>query len=118
MTSKNILLLLTFLSCSLIYNCNPGNSVKTEVEEHEGITTKTFYDKNSNIEAIIITESDSTLVAIPLTSVARKRKMGDEEYECLKKCKKADGSYDMDCVLLCPVTKQYQIYTTAYVAEK
>jgi len=81
-----------------------------DVDEKDGVTTKTFYDAKENVQAVIISDNNGTIVAVPNESINRKRKMSDEEYKCLKKCKKSDGGYDMNCVLLCPVTKQYQIF--------
>jgi len=111
MKKVNLFLIVTVLIfCSCFYGCNTDkNKIGVDIEEREGFKTKTFYNADNNIEVIIITDNDDTLVAVPLQPTDRKKKMGDKEYECLKKCKKADGSYDLDCILLCPVTKQYKI---------
>lgn len=93
-------------------SCSTQKSASIEVDNMDGYTTKTIYNSDQTVEAIIITENDSSIVAVPLDNVSRARKMSDEEYKCLKKCKKPDGSYDTNCTLLCPVTKQYRVYFT------
>ena len=103
---------LLFAGALHLNSCSTQKSASIEVDNMDGYTTKTIYNSDQTVEAIIITENDSSIVAVPLESGTRARKMSDEEYKCLKKCKKPDGSYDTNCTLLCPVTRQYRVYFT------
>ncbi len=101
----------------LLASCSPEKiGTCLETQQVEGMTVQTFYNNEGNITALIITEGNSVLAGKPISTLT-KRKMGDEEFKCLKACKKLDGSFDMNCVLKCPVTKQLSIGTFQAVAN-
>jgi len=76
----------------------------------QGFTAKTFYDATGNIEVIVAKDETSTIVAVPRIAIGRGNGMGDDEYQCLKKCREIDDlEKRLNCILLCPVTKQYQV---------
>lgn len=88
-------------------------STTVEIEEREirGLKTKTFFDQHGNVEAVIASGSGSTIVAIPLVAISRDNQMGDDEYKCLKKCKDIeDIEKRTNCILLCPVSKNYRVF--------
>jgi hypothetical protein len=76
-----------------------------------GLNTKTFIDQHGRVEAVIASDGGSTIVAIPLVAISRDDQMGDEEYECLKKCKDIeDIEKRTNCTLKCPTTKKYRVF--------
>ena len=82
----------------------------SDVEKRDGYTLTTYYNAEGKIAASVITDDAGSLVVMPSTPEAMGRKIGDEEAKCLQKCKKADGSYDTNCILLCPLTKHSQVF--------
>lgn len=113
MKNKKLFLMgivILFLGC--YFGCqNSGRKVGVDEEEIQGFKTKTFFDGNENIEVITATDGKSTIVAVPLTAIQKPKKMSDEEYKCLKACKDiADLESRLNCILLCPVTKQYRVF--------
>jgi hypothetical protein len=103
-----VIAILTSL-CGILGCRSNGAQAGMDQEEREGATIKTFYNEKGNIEVVVITDKGATITAIPFAEMARQRKMSDEEFNCLKKCKNQDGTYSMGCVLLCPITKLYKI---------
>ncbi|MDZ4342293.1 MAG: hypothetical protein U1E51_07625 [Candidatus Binatia bacterium] len=88
-----------------------GNKVGVDEKEIQGFKTKTFFDNSENVEVTIASDGKSTIVAVPKTAISRRNQMGDDEYKCLKACKDiADLERRLNCILLCPVTKQYQVF--------
>jgi len=101
-----ILILSCFFGCQ-----NTANKVGVDEKEIQGFKTKTFFNNNENIEVTIATDGKSTIVAVPLTAISRQKPMNDDEYKCLKACKDiADLEKRLNCILLCPLTKQYQVF--------
>ena len=89
---------------------NTGNKVGVDEKEIQGFKTKTFFDSSENVEVTIASDGKSTIVAVPKTAISRRNQMGDDEYKCLKACKDIDDlERRLNCILLCPVTKQYEI---------
>lgn len=83
------------------------------IEERDicGLKTKTFLDQHGNVEAVIACDRGSTIVAIPVTAISRDNQMGTDEYDCLKKCKNIDDiEKRLNCILLCPVSKDYRLF--------
>jgi len=106
--SVAIIILLTgcLLGCQ-----NTGNKVGVDEKEIQGFKTKTFFNNSENVEVTIASDGKSTIVAVPKTAIGRQNQMGDDEYKCLKACKDiADLESRLNCILLCPVTKQYQVF--------
>jgi hypothetical protein len=88
-----------------------GNKVGVDEKEIQGFKTKTFFDNSENVEVTIASDGKSTIVAVPKTAISRRNQMGDDEYKCLKACKDiADLERRLNCISLCPVTKQYQVF--------
>jgi hypothetical protein len=100
------------LLCAVVVCCISGCQAprKTAIDEREvqGFRVKTFVNDQQNIEVTVASDGTSTIVAIPRTSIALRRQMGDAEYKCLKACKDiADTQKRVDCIVLCPVTKYH-----------
>ena len=108
---KKAAIILGLLVCVITFQSCTGNKPNPDITEVDGMKIKTFYNEADNIEMILITEGSTTLAAQPTVTIARARKMSDEEFKCLSACKKTDGSFDMNCVLKCPVTKQFRVVT-------
>lgn len=108
---KNILIVFALVTYVIALPGCTRNKANMEVADVDGMKVKTFYNEHDNIEVILITDGNTTLAAQPMVTMARARKMSDEEYKCLKACKNSDGSFDMNCVLKCPVTKQLKMVT-------
>ena len=100
------------LLASSLLGCQcTGTMVKLHEKEIQGFKTKTFINQSENVEVTIATDGKSTIVAVPKTATSRPNQMGDDEYKCLKACKDiADLEKRLNCILLCPVSKQYQIF--------
>jgi len=85
--------------------------VGVDEKEIQGFKTKTFFDNSKNIEVITASDGKSTIVAVPLTATKRIKKMSDEEFKCLLACVGIkDLEKRLNCILLCPVTKRYQVF--------
>jgi hypothetical protein len=101
-----LLLACFFLGCQ-----NAGNKAGVDEKEIQGFKTKTFFNNSENVEVTVATDGKSTIVAVPKSSINRRNQMGDDEYTCLKACKDiADLESRLNCILRCPVTKQYQVF--------
>lgn len=88
-----------------------SNTAEIEEREIRGLKTKTFIDRHGRVEAVIASDGGSTIIAIPLVAISRDDQMGDEEYECLKKCKDIEDIEERtNCTLKCPVTKKYRVF--------
>ncbi|MBP6734436.1 MAG: hypothetical protein KA142_07070 [Chromatiaceae bacterium] len=112
MKKKSISVAIGLLLASCLLGCqNSGNKIGVDEKEIQGFKTKTFFNNNENVEVAIASDGKSTIVAIPKTAISRQNQMGDDEYKCLKACKDiADLESRLNCILLCPVTKQYQVF--------
>jgi hypothetical protein len=113
MIKKKIFLIgmgVLFLGC--YFGCqSSGRSVGVDEKEVQGFKTKTFFDNSENIEVITASDGKSTIVAVPKAAINRRNQMSDEEYQCLKACKDiADLEKRLNCILLCPVSKKYQVF--------
>ena len=110
--NKSILIAIGILSICFFFGCqNNGTRVGVDEKEIQGFKTKTFFNNDENIEVTLATDGQSTIVAVPLKPISRQRQMSDEEYKCLKACKDiADLEKRLNCILLCPVTKQYKVF--------
>jgi hypothetical protein len=110
--TSSILLVLAFLLAGCLPGCqNAGNKVGVDEKEIQGFKTKTFFNSDGNIEVTIASDGKSTIVAIPRMAISHRNQMGDDEYSCLKACKDiADLEKRLNCILLCPVTKSYQVF--------
>lgn len=88
-----------------------GNKAGVDRKEIQGFKTKTFFNERENIEVIIASDGKSTIVAVPKIAISRRRQMGDDEFTCLTKCLGiADLEQRLNCILSCPITKEYQVF--------
>jgi len=112
MKKNSISVAIGLLLASCLLGCqNAGNKIGVDEKEIQGFKIKTFFDNNENVEVTIASDGKSTIVAVPKTAISRRNQMGDDEYKCLKACKDiADLERRLNCILLCPVTKQYQVF--------
>lgn len=113
MTKKNsISIAISLFLASCLLGCqDTGNKAGVDEKEIQGFKTKTFFNKSENVEVTIASDGKSTIVAVPKASIGRRNQMGDDEYTCLKACKDiADLEARLNCILRCPVTKQYQVF--------
>jgi hypothetical protein len=87
-----------------------GPQVGVDEREILGFKTKTYFSESEHIEVTIASDGKTTIVAVPKTAISRRNQMGDDEYKCLKGCKDiADVQERLNCILRCPVTKEYHI---------
>jgi len=110
--SFSVLLVLGLLLAGFLPGCNrPANEVGVEKREVDGLTTKTFFNESGNVEVMLATSGNKTIVAIPKSAISRQNQLGPEETKCLAKCAKIDDLQGrLNCILLCPVGK-YQVFT-------
>jgi hypothetical protein len=102
---------LLLAGCLFVGCQSAGNQVGVDEKEIQGFKTKTFYTSGDTVEVSIATDGKSTIVAIPRAATSRRNQMGDDEYKCLKACKDiADLEKRLNCILLCPVSKSYQVF--------
>ncbi len=112
MKKNSISVAIGLLLASCLLGCqNTGNKVVVDEKEIQGFKTKTFFNNSENVEVTIASDGKSTIVAVPKTAISRRNEMGDDEYKCLKACKDIeDLERRLNCILLCPVTKQYHVF--------
>lgn len=79
--------------------------------EMSGLSFKTLYDNDQNIEVVIATGGGRTVVAVPLTAIHRDNSLGADEADCLKKCTGIDDlEKRLNCILKCPASKNYRVF--------
>jgi len=82
-----------------------------EVRNVDDLNVKTFFNAENNIEVIILSGEKTQFVVIPKEKIRLKNQMSDEEYRCLKNCIPIeDLNKKWNCILKCPVTKQYSVF--------
>lgn len=85
--------------------------VGVDEKEFLGFKSRTFFNSHENVEVTIASNGKFTIVAVPKIAIGRANQMGDDEYNCLKKCLDiADTEKRLNCILLCPVSKNYNIF--------
>jgi hypothetical protein len=112
MIKKNSIAVATaVLLASCLFGCEKaGTKIGLVEKEIQGFKTKTFFSNGENVEVTIATDGQSTIVAVPKMAIPLQRQMGDDEYKCLKECAKiGDTEKRLNCILLCPTTKQFQV---------
>jgi len=108
MKKNSVSVAIGLLLASCLLSCN---RIGIDEKEIQGFKTKTFFNDSENVEVTIASDGKSTIVAVPKTAVSRRNEMGDDEYKCLKACKDIeDLERRLNCILACPITKQYQIF--------
>lgn len=115
MTNKNgLTVVAAVFFASMLLGCqNKANTAGVDEKKIQGFDVKTFFNRSQNIEVTVASDGKSTIVAVPraANTIARMNNMGDDEFDCLKKCKDiADLEKRLNCILLCPVTKKYQVF--------
>ena len=82
-----------------------------EHREISGLSLKTLYDDDQNIQIVIATGDGRTVVAVPLAAIHRDNSLGTDEADCLKKCTGIDDlEKRLDCILKCPASKHYRVF--------
>ena len=113
MTNKNgLTIMAVVLFAGVLLGCqNKADTAGVDEKKIQGFDVKTFFDRTQNIEVTVASDGKSTVVAVPRSVIARTNNMGDDEFNCLKACKDiADLEKRLNCILLCPVTKKYQVF--------
>jgi hypothetical protein len=115
MKKRSISVAIGLLLASCLLGCQKaGNNVGVDEKEIQGFKTKTFFSNSENVEVTIASDGKSTIVAVPKTAISRQNEMGDDEYKCLKACTAIDDlERRLNCILVCPVTKQYNVFIFA-----
>jgi len=118
--NKSISAAIGLVLASVLPGCqNAGNNVGVDEKEIQGFRTKTFFSNGKNVEVAIASDGKSTIVAVPKTAISRQKEMGDAEYKCLKACAAIDDLESrLNCIVLCPVTKQYSVFIFASSASQ
>ena len=108
-TSMFLVLGLLFAAC--LFSCQkPGSKVGVDEKEIQGLKSKTFFDESGNVEVQVATDGKTTIVAVPKAAINRQNQLGDDALSCLKKCKDiADLEKRLNCILLCPAAKSWQV---------
>ena len=102
-----IFFLFLFLASLLLPGCNEKPKDNPPAEPVSNLVINTVRNDSTGIDSLILRDGDVAMVAKPMDAAARQNGISPDEEKCLKKCKKADGSYDLNCILLCPVSKRY-----------
>jgi hypothetical protein len=104
---------IVFMISLAISGCQKVGIVGVDERQVETYKVRTFYDsKSGNIEVLIATDGGASIMALPRSAIARDSGMGDDELSCLGKCAKIeDLEARLNCILLCPVSKKWQVAT-------
>lgn len=84
------------------------NAPKTTVETIEGITIKTFYTLEGNVELVLVTQGDSSFVAKPAGEIS-KMEYDQMGLSCANGCLQGDGLININCWKKCNKPKKFQI---------
>lgn len=111
--TSSILLVLGLLLAGSLLGCkNAGNKVGVDEKEIQGFKTKTFFNESGNVEVTIATDGKTTIVAVPKTTISRQNQLGGGDLSCLGKCRNIDDlEKRLNCILLCPAAKNWQVFT-------
>lgn len=110
---KNLLLFISLLAATtMVISCQPKEK-PLPPNEDVNLIVSTIQNDSTGIDTVMLRDAENLITALPVDAAARMKPMSDEEIKCLKKCKKSDGSYDLNCILLCPVSKRYIFSLTA-----
>lgn len=125
--TKNLLPLLTFLVCAcFLFSCEGKKTADADVDVKtdtvpttplepvvttmvDNFSLVTYYNTSGNLDSITVRNDSLIFVAVPMEAMARSRGMSDTLAGCLSKCKKSDGSFDLDCILRCPSKYRMQV---------
>lgn len=104
---------IAFMISLAMSGCQKAGTVGVEERQAENYNVRTFYDTRSgNIEVLIARDGGDSIVALPRSAIARDAGMGNDELSCLGKCAKIDDLESrLNCILLCPVSKKWQVAT-------
>ena len=112
MINKSLILLASgLLLAGCLVGCQNGrNKIGVDEKETQGFKVRTFFNDSGNMEVTIASDGKSTIVAVPKATISRRNQIGDDELSCLAKCAKIDDLESrLNCILLCPVTKLWQV---------
>ena len=73
----------------------------------QGLVINSFGNDSTGIDSVWLVDDNVIILGLPATAASRKNKINEEEAACLSACKKADGTYDLDCILKCPVARRF-----------
>jgi hypothetical protein len=109
--TSSILLVLGLLLAVCLPGCqNASNKAGVDEKEIQGFKSKTFFNESGNVEVQIATDGKATIVAIPRTTISRQNQLGGDTISCLAKCKNIDDlEKRLNCILLCPAAKSWQV---------
>jgi hypothetical protein len=112
MKKHSISITIGLLLAGCLLGCpNVGDQVGVDEKEIQGFKIKTFFNKSENIEVTIASDGKTTIVAIPKRAISRRNQLGDDAYNCLKKCREIeDDEKRVQCIVLCPPNKDYQVF--------
>ena len=107
---SSILLTIVFLGAVCLSGCQRAK-VGVDEKQVAGFRSKTFFNDSENVEVTLASDGLNTIVAVPKAVIGRRNQIGDDELSCLAKCAKiADLESRLNCILLCPVSKSYQVF--------
>lgn len=79
-----------------------------------GLVINHFGTDSTGVDSIWLVDGDIIILGKSVHAGSGKNRLNEDEVECLKKCKKTDGSYDLDCILKCPVSKRFSFSIPAW----
>ena len=111
MARKNsVAFLLALLLFGSLVGCQTDNRVGVDERQAQGFTVKTFFNSSENVEVTVASDGSSSIVALPKAAIGRRNQISDDDLSCLAKCAKIeDLEARLNCLLLCPATKQWQV---------
>ena len=86
--------------CYLLTGCRHSNCDHTTVETVDGITIKTFYTPENNVELQLISFADSFYVGRPTENVS-KAEISGGMWKCVNLCRRPGGPINTDCLKRC-----------------
>jgi hypothetical protein len=108
--------LLLFLVVTVL-GCQPSTQIGVDEKQSQGFRVRTYFNETGNVEFLIASQGSTSIVALPRAAIARRNTMGDDDLSCLANCTKIeDLEARLNCILLCPATKQWQV--SVLFAEK
>jgi hypothetical protein len=93
--------------------CQKAGTVSVEERQVQDYKVRTYYDAGSGgIEVLIATGGSDSIIALPRSAIGRDVGISDDDLSCLGKCAKIeDLEARLNCILLCPASKQWQVAT-------
>ncbi len=115
--THRLLTLVCFSCLWLIFGCKNSNA-HSNVISVNGVTVKSFYNSENNVELLLITNGDSSFVARPYEKIT-KIQVNTMALDCGSKCVNSNGVFDYECWKKCIKSGKFQfaVFETKLTVE-